>query len=128
MPMKSSGATKTLPPRGGFVTSSSTSGNRGSTFPMLSRSKSQRWRAGWNTAPSNMRGKQTTAVCRRKPFWPTGLIVNGDDAAERGALAKKTFGVVILDEAHKARASRETRRGHTTAMRNNLLEFLHNVA
>lgn len=58
----------------------------------------------------------------------TGLIVNGDDAAERGALAKKTFGVVILDEAHKARAARETRRGHTTATRNNLLEFLHKVA
>ena len=30
----------------------------------------------------------------------------GDAEGERGALAKKTFGVVILDEAHKARASR----------------------
>jgi superfamily II DNA or RNA helicase len=58
----------------------------------------------------------------------TGLIVNGDDAAERGALAKKAFGVVILDEAHKARATRETRRGTTTARRNNLLDFLHKVA
>lgn len=58
----------------------------------------------------------------------TGLIVNGDDNGERGALAKKSFGVVILDEAHKARASRETRRGQTTATRNNLLEFLHKVA
>ena len=38
----------------------------------------------------------------------TGLIVNGDDNAERGALAKKSFGVVILDEAHKARASART--------------------
>ena len=36
----------------------------------------------------------------------TGLIVNGDDEGERGALARKTFGVVILDEAHKARSSR----------------------
>src|ERR1700686_3720230 len=36
----------------------------------------------------------------------TGLIINGDNAADRGALAKKSFGVVILDEAHKARASR----------------------
>jgi hypothetical protein len=36
----------------------------------------------------------------------TGLIVNGDDAGERGALARKSFGVLILDEAHKARASR----------------------
>lgn len=58
----------------------------------------------------------------------TGLIVNGDDEAERGALARKSFGVVILDEAHKARASRETRRGQTTATRNNLLEFLHKAA
>jgi hypothetical protein len=58
----------------------------------------------------------------------TGLIVNGDDEAERGALAKKSFGVVILDEAHKARAARETRRGQTTSKRNNLLEFLHRVA
>ena len=41
----------------------------------------------------------------------TGLIVNGDDEGERGALAKKSFGVVILDEAHKARASREKFRG-----------------
>ncbi|MDR6632295.1 superfamily II DNA or RNA helicase [Phyllobacterium sp. 1468] len=58
----------------------------------------------------------------------TGLIVNGDDNGERGTLTKKSFGVVILDEAHKARASRETRRGHTTATRNNLLDFLHKVA
>ncbi|MBY3047332.1 helicase-related protein [Rhizobium leguminosarum] len=58
----------------------------------------------------------------------TGLIVNGDDNGERGALAKKSFGVVILDEAHKARASRETRRGQTTSTRNNLLDFLHKVA
>lgn len=58
----------------------------------------------------------------------TGLIVNGDDAAERGALAKKSFGVVVLDEAHKARAGRETRGGNTTATPNNLLRFLHKVA
>jgi SNF2 family DNA or RNA helicase len=32
----------------------------------------------------------------------TGLIVNGDDKGERGALAKKSYGVVILDEAHKS--------------------------
>jgi superfamily II DNA or RNA helicase len=58
----------------------------------------------------------------------TGLIVNGDDAAERGLLAKKHFGVVILDEAHKARASRQTRDGNTTTDLNNLLEFLHKIA
>ena len=34
----------------------------------------------------------------------TGLIVNGDDDGERGFLLKQRFGVVILDEAHKARA------------------------
>jgi hypothetical protein len=58
----------------------------------------------------------------------TGLIINGDDAGERGALAKKSFGVVVLDEAHKARVSGETRGGNTTATPNNLLRFLHGVA
>jgi superfamily II DNA or RNA helicase len=57
----------------------------------------------------------------------TGLIVNGDDEAERGALAKKSFGVVILDEAHKARASRG-QSGRDAARPNNLLEFLRTVA
>ena len=58
----------------------------------------------------------------------TGLIINGDDAGERGTLAKKSFGVVLLDEAHKARSPRETRNGITTATRNNLLRFLRTVA
>ncbi|HRJ01393.1 MAG TPA: phospholipase D-like domain-containing protein [Hyphomonas sp.] len=57
----------------------------------------------------------------------TGLIVNGDDNGERGALAKKSFGVVILDEAHKARASRGMQ-GRDPAKPNNLLAFLHRVA
>lgn len=57
----------------------------------------------------------------------TGLIVNGDDNGERGALAKKSFGVVILDEAHKARASRGML-GRDPAKPNNLLAFLHKVA
>ena len=58
----------------------------------------------------------------------TGLIINGDDAAERGALAKKSFGVVVLDEAHKARVVRETRGGNTTVTPNNLFRFLRTVA
>ncbi|MGH7122002.1 MAG: SNF2-related protein, partial [Acetobacteraceae bacterium] len=57
----------------------------------------------------------------------TGLIVNGDDAAERGALARKSFGVVILDEAHKARNARDAG-GRDAARPNNLLRFLHQVA
>jgi superfamily II DNA or RNA helicase len=57
----------------------------------------------------------------------TGLIVNGDDEAERGALAKKSFGVVILDEAHKARASRG-QSGRDAAKPNNLLKFMRTVA
>ena len=52
---------------------------------------------------------------------------NGDDKAERGALTKKSFGVVILDEAHKARASRGMQ-GREPAKPNNLLQFLHAVA
>lgn len=57
----------------------------------------------------------------------TGLIVNGDDAAERGALAKKAFGVVILDEAHKARNARG-QGGRDPTRPNNLLSFLRVVA
>ncbi len=57
----------------------------------------------------------------------TGLITNGDDDAERGALARKAFGVVILDEAHKARASRGMQ-GRDDPKPNNLLAFLRLVA
>lgn len=56
----------------------------------------------------------------------TGLIVNGDDEAERGSLAKKSFGIVILDEAHKARASRGMQ-GRDPPTPNNLLVFLRTV-
>src|SRR5262245_28036621 len=58
----------------------------------------------------------------------TGLIVNGDDAGERGALAKKSFGVIILDEAHKARVARKTRDGETEVTANNLMAFLRRIA
>lgn len=58
----------------------------------------------------------------------TGLIVNGDDAGERGALAKKPFGVIILDEAHKARVVRKTRDGNTEATPNNLMAFMRRAA
>jgi superfamily II DNA or RNA helicase len=58
----------------------------------------------------------------------TGLIVNGDDEGERGALAKKSFSVIILDEAHKARAQRERRGGQTGPNPNNLLRFLQKAA
>ena len=51
----------------------------------------------------------------------------GDDEGERGALAKKSFGVVILDEAHKARASRGMQ-GRDPPKPNNLLVFLRAVA
>lgn len=56
----------------------------------------------------------------------TGLIVNGDEEGERGLLRNKRFGVVILDEAHKARAKRAqdgSRDGE-----NNLLKFMEQMA
>lgn len=56
----------------------------------------------------------------------TGLIVNGDDGAERGLLAKQRFGVVILDEAHKARARRAQDGGRIGE--NNLLMFMEHLA
>lgn len=57
----------------------------------------------------------------------TGLIVNGDDAGERGALAKQSFGVIVLDEAHKARASRG-QSGRQMPEPNQLLRFLRDAA
>ena len=57
----------------------------------------------------------------------TGLIINGDDEGERGALARKAFGVLILDEAHKARSSRG-QSGREAARPNKLLGFLKTVA
>ncbi len=57
----------------------------------------------------------------------TGLIIKGHDEGERGALAKKSFGVVILDEAHKARASRGIQ-GRDPPEPNKLLTFLRAAA
>lgn len=57
----------------------------------------------------------------------TGLITNGDDEGERGKLAKKSFGVLILDEGHKARA---IRRGESLDPEgyNELMKFMRHVA
>src|SRR3569833_742273 len=59
--------------------------------------------------PLTQRGDPAlVAKCpRRTGIVSTGLNGNGDDEGERGALAKKSFGAVILDEAHKARCSRD---------------------
>ena len=58
----------------------------------------------------------------------TGLIVNGNDEGERGALASKSYGVVILDEAHKARVRRQARDGRTEKSANNLMAFLQKIS
>jgi hypothetical protein len=57
----------------------------------------------------------------------TGLIVNGDDDGERGFLLKQRFGVVILDEAHKARAERTGPDGDRTG-ENRLMAFIEKLA
>ena len=82
-----------------------------------------------NRRPLTQKGDATLAAkCPwRIGIMSTGLIVNGDDNGERGALAKKSFGVVILDEAHKARSSRG-QSGRDVAKPNNLLDFLRRVA
>lgn len=79
--------------------------------------------------PLTQRGDPTlVARCPwRVGIVSTGLIVNGDDAGERGALARKSFGVVILDEAHKARNARG-QNGRDATRPNNLLQFLRGVA
>jgi hypothetical protein len=58
----------------------------------------------------------------------TGLIVNGDDLGERGTLSKKSFGVVILDEAHKARTRRQARDGGARTSQNRLMKFLQHIS
>jgi superfamily II DNA or RNA helicase len=79
--------------------------------------------------PLTQRGDPAlVAKCpRRIGIVSTGLIVNGDDEGERGALAKKSFGVVILDEAHKARCSRG-QSGREAATPNQLMRFLRTAA
>ncbi len=57
----------------------------------------------------------------------TGLIINGDDEGERGILLKQRFGVVILDEAHKARAERKGPDGDRSG-ENRLMEFMEKLA
>ena len=57
----------------------------------------------------------------------TGLIVNGDEDGEKGYLGGGKFGVVILDEAHKARANRSGDDGDRDG-ENRLLEFMEKLA
>ncbi|MCJ2117004.1 phospholipase D-like domain-containing protein [Methylobacterium sp. J-001] len=57
----------------------------------------------------------------------TGLVVSGDDDAELKHLRDKRFGVVLLDEAHKARADRPGKDGKRTGPKR-LLEFMERVA
>jgi superfamily II DNA or RNA helicase len=57
----------------------------------------------------------------------TGLIVSGDDDGELKHLRDRRFGVVILDEAHKARADRSGKDG-TRVGTKRLLDFMERVA
>ncbi len=79
--------------------------------------------------PLTQRGDAASVACCpwRVGIMSTGLIVNGDDAGERGALTKKSFGVLILDEAHKARASRG-QNGRGPPEPNQLLRFMRGAA
>lgn len=57
----------------------------------------------------------------------TGLITNGDDDGERGVIAKMAFGVVVLDEAHKARGDRNRADGSRLGG-NNLMTFMERLS
>ncbi|MFQ3664496.1 MAG: helicase-related protein [Sphingomonadaceae bacterium] len=78
--------------------------------------------------PRSPRGDAAQVV--RCPFrfgiLSTGLIVNGDDEGERGMLRRRRFGVVVLDEAHKARARRA--RDGSREGANNLMAFMEATA
>jgi len=57
----------------------------------------------------------------------TGLIVSGREDGELKHLREQSFGVVVLDEAHKARAERTGEAGERTGTKR-LLEFMEGVA
>lgn len=57
----------------------------------------------------------------------TGVIVSGKDEAEAAHLLAKRFAVVVLDEAHKARADRTGKNG-TRAGAKRLLAFMEKIA
>lgn len=57
----------------------------------------------------------------------TGLIVNGSEDGELKHLRDQAFGVVVLDEAHKARAERTGEEGERTGTKR-LLEFMERIA
>lgn len=58
--------------------------------------------------PISGRGPEHIARCpMRIGIVSTGLIVNGDPHGEKAHLERLSFGVLVLDEAHKARARRD---------------------
>lgn len=57
----------------------------------------------------------------------SGLIVSGSDDGELKHLREQSFGVVVLDEAHKARAERTGEQGERIGAKR-LLEFMEHIA
>lgn len=77
--------------------------------------------------PLSGRGPEHIARCpMRIGIVSTGLIVNGAADGEKARLAQMSFGVLVLDEAHKARARRD--RGGNLEGYNNLLAFMREAA
>jgi len=77
--------------------------------------------------PLSGRGVEHITRCpMRIGIVSTGLVVNGGADGERGLLERLRFGVLVLDEAHKARARRD--RNGKISGRNNLMDFMHRAA
>lgn len=79
--------------------------------------------------PLSVRG-DASAVARcpmRIGIVSTGLIVSGDEDGEIRHLRDRKFGVVILDEAHKARADRSGKEGERVGAKR-LLDFMERIA
>lgn len=72
------------------------------------------------------RAEQIARCPMRIGIVSTGLIVNGAEDGEKAWLGRMSFGVLVLDEAHKARA-RRNRQGGVEGY-NRLMAFMHAAA
>jgi superfamily II DNA or RNA helicase len=88
-------------------------------------SQEKAWRLDPDEIPLPSTGPEGIVRCPRQiALVSTGLIVHMTE--ERRLLMSKSFGMVILDEAHRARG--KTEQGEDERIANNLLEFMREIA
>ncbi|MCJ2007046.1 helicase-related protein [Methylobacterium sp. J-092] len=88
----------------------------------------KQWIDGEDFAISSKGDASAVARCPvRIGIVSTGVIVSGDDQGEAAHLRGRRFGVVVLDEAHKARADRGGKDGGRVGAKR-LLDFMERIA